>query len=138
MRQVLRKLVATLVAAVTIATPARALADEAGKYCTTFEQVESNATGGDYVGGLLIYETMGTVARSSEGTTTTTTISASGTAGIPGSGVTTSGSTSTTTVAPMSTVTTEEPIGYYKMNDGSIYQINCLTGESTQLVKPKN
>lgn len=128
MHKSMKKVVATLLAAVTFAAPMTAVAEEAGQ-CDRYEQVESNATGGDYVGGILVYETTATVTRSAP--TTTVTTSTSGTVGVPGTGGTST--VTTTTTQPGSTVSTPEPVGYYAMNDGSIYQINCVTGESTQL-----
>jgi hypothetical protein len=128
MHKVVKKLVATMVAAVTIAAPATALADEDAK-CSSYDQVSSNSTGGDYVGGTLFYETMATVTRSEPTTTSTTTTTVTG--GIPGTGA--SGSTTTTTTQPGATTATQEPIGYYAMNDGSIWTINCVTGEEKKI-----
>jgi hypothetical protein len=123
----MKKLVATMLAAATIGAPATALAD-AGQ-CSSYDQVSSNATGGDYVGGRLFYESEGEVTRSNPTTTTTTTTS--GSAGIPGTGATVT-STTTTTQSGSST-TTQEPIGYYAMNDGTIWTINCVTGEERKV-----
>jgi hypothetical protein len=131
MRTTFRKIVATALAA-TIATPVAAWAEE-GPNCSRFEQVESDATGGDWVGGLLMYETTGSVSRSDNGTTTTTTTTTTTQVGVPG---TNSGGSVTVTHQsnqPSTTITTQEPFGYYAMNDGSVYQINCVTGESRQL-----
>jgi hypothetical protein len=129
MQRVLKKLVATMLAAVTIAAPATALAEEDDGKCRSYEQVNSSSTGGDYVGGILFYETMATVTRSEPTTTTTTTTSV--TAGIPGTGA--GGSTTTTTTQPGATTATQEPVGYYSMNDGSIWTINCVTDEEKKI-----
>ena len=134
MRKTLRRIVAA-VAAAMIAAPAqaqsRASADE---YCTTYKQVASHATGGDWVGGTLVYETTGTVSRSGPTNTTTVTSSTTISAGLP---VGASGSVSTTVTTTMaqdgSTFTTQEPIGIYAMNDGSMYEIDCVTGESRRI-----
>lgn len=125
--------VAAMVGLATLMTPITALADEAGDYCSTYAQVESKATGGDYVGGLLMYETMATVQRQDDEVTVTTTVTTNGQVGVPGSGA--GGSTSTTvTTSTQGTVTTaQEPVGYYSMNDGSVYQINCVTGENRKV-----
>ena len=129
MHKVMKKLVATMLAAVTIAAPATALADDDAGKCSTYDQVNSKATGGDYVGGILIYETTATVTRSEPTTTTTTTTTV--TAGIPGTGGST---TSTTTTTQQGTTTaSQDPVGYYSMNDGSIWQINCATGEEKKI-----
>jgi hypothetical protein len=127
MHRVMKKLVATMLAAVTIAAPATALADD-GK-CSTYDQVSSNSTGGDYVGGILVYETTATVSRTEPTTTTTTTTTVN--AGIPGTGGSSTSTTTTTNTG--STTETQEPVGYYAMNDGSIWQIKCVTGEEKKL-----
>jgi hypothetical protein len=129
MHKVLKKLVATMVAAATIAAPATALAEEEGPKCSSYDQVSSNSTGGDYVGGTLIYETTATVSRTETTITTSSTTSAS--AGIPGTG--TSTSVTTTRTEAGTTTTAPEPVGYYAMNDGSIWRINCLTNEETKI-----
>src|SRR5262245_49559961 len=63
MRKTMKRFVATLLAAITVAAPATARADimDLTKYCSSYDQVESNSTGGDYVGGRLVYESMGSV-----------------------------------------------------------------------------
>jgi hypothetical protein len=128
MHRVMKKLVATMLAAVTVAAPATALAEDSGE-CSSYDQVHSNSTGGDYVGGTLIYETTATVARTESSITTTSTTTVS--AGIPGTGAST---TVTTTKSDGSTTTTtQEPVGYYAMNDGSIWRINCLTDEEKKI-----
>ena len=126
MRQAFKRFVATLVAAVTIATPGTVWA---GDYCATYAQVKSHTTGGDYVGGILSYETMGSVARSEGSTSTTSTYTTTAQVGSQGSGALVTMTTTETRTEPGNTVTTDEPIGYYEMNDGSMYQINCVTGE---------
>jgi hypothetical protein len=130
MRKTLKRIIATMLAAVTIGTPATAWG---GDYCATGTLVKSHATGGDYVAGILIYETMGSVARSESGGSSTSTASATGQLGVPGTGAGGTVTTSQTTTRPTTTVTTEEPIGFYAMNDGSVYEINCVTGEARQV-----
>jgi hypothetical protein len=128
MHRVMKKLVATMLAAVAIAAPATALADDGGE-CASYDQVKSSSTGGDYVGGRLIYESEGSVTRSEPTTTTTTTTT--GSAGVPGTG--TSITSTTTTTQPGTSTTTQEPIGYYAMNDGTIWTINCVTGDEKKV-----
>jgi hypothetical protein len=136
MRRSIRRIVAALAGAATIATPATAWADTkpGQKFCPTYTQVESNATGGQYVGGILIYETMGSVTRNDGQTNTSVSTTSGATAGVPnvasGSATTT---VTVTTEGESSSITAEEPIGYYRMNDGSVYQINCLTGDGDQI-----
>jgi hypothetical protein len=130
MRPMMKRIVAALLGAVTIATPATALAEE-GKWCSTYAQVESNATGGSYVGGILVYEVMATVTRTTPTVTTTTTTTSNVGAGIPGGPSAGTAQTITiTTSQPGEAISVEEPVGYYAMNDGSVYQINCLTGDA--------
>lgn len=134
MRRMIKRIVAALLGAVTIATPSTAMAEEAGKWCSTYAQVESNATGGSYVGGKLIFEVMATVTRTTPTITTSTTTTQNLGVGVPGGP--SAGTTQTTTVTTIQTgeaVTAEEPFGYYAMNDGSVYQINCLTGDANQI-----
>jgi hypothetical protein len=128
MHRVMKKLVATMLAAVTIAAPAAALAEDAGE-CTHYDQVHSNSTGGDYVGGTLFYETTASVARSDATITTTSTTSV--TVGVPGTGASTSVTTTRTETG--STTTAQEPLGYYAMNDGSVWTINCASGEEKKI-----
>jgi hypothetical protein len=128
MRKLVKRTMAALTA-VVLAVPVSLWGEEAG-YCRDYRQVASNATGGDWVAGRLMYETMGAVERTTEEvtvTTTTTTSAGVNTRVVSASGTTT---TSTTTKNETTTTTTEEPVGYYAMNDGSVYQINCITGES--------
>jgi hypothetical protein len=127
MRRTLKRIVATMLAAAVVGAPVSA---SAGDYCATGTLVRSHATGGDYIAGLLIYETMGSVEREHPGPTTTTTVTSSTEVGVGGTGITTTVSTTRTLTAETTVIGTEEPIGYYAMNDGSVYQINCLTGES--------
>jgi hypothetical protein len=136
MRKTCKRLVAAILAATTIAAPAKAWADpDVAPSCSTYDQVESNSTGGDYVGGILIYETEGTVSRSEPAKTTTATTTTSTQVGVPGSGVTGTVTVTTSTTQPGTVTTTKEPIGYYAMNDGTVYQINCLTGEFKKVSK---
>lgn len=131
MRMMWKRATAALVA-VSLATPVSVWGDEAG-YCPDYKQVASNATGGDWVAGRLMYETMGSITREEEKVTTTTTTTSG--AGVNGGVVSASGSTSTTVTVHSSseTTTAQEPLGYYAMNDGSVYQINCITGKATLL-----
>lgn len=127
MHKVMKKLVATLLAAITVAAPATAIADSG--YCSSYDQVHSNSTGGDYVGGTLFYESMTTVTRSDA--TVTTTVSSTATGGIPGTGASVTQTTTTTTEGQSRA--SQEPVGYYAMNDGSIWTINCVTGEERRI-----
>jgi hypothetical protein len=128
MRRTFRKLAAALLGAVMLAVPANAFADG---YCDKYDQVASNATGGDWVGGILMYETMATVERTEN--TTSETVSTSTTVG--GQAVGASGTTNVTLTTTNATTTTtaQEPVGYYAMNDGSVYQINCVTGQARKV-----
>ena len=127
MRKTFKRFVATMLAAAIVGAPASAWA---GDYCPTGKLVESHATGGDYIAGLLIYETMGTVSRQSSIETTTTTVTTSMQVGVPGTGATTTVTETQTVMAETSTNQTPEPLGFYAMNDGSMYEINCVTGEN--------
>ena len=134
MRMKFKRIVAALVSVTMVATPVTAWADKPGQdYCSTYSQVQSNATGGDYVGGLLMYETTGSVRRDGQSTTTTTTESVGGSLGAPGSGGTATYTTTVATTQTGTSVTTSEPIGFYSMNDGSVYEVNCLTGSSQKV-----
>jgi hypothetical protein len=128
MQRVLRKFAATMAAAITVAAPATALADDAPA-CGSYDQVSSSSTGGDYVGGTLLYETMATVTRYEP--TVTTTSTTSGSAGVPGTGTTVT--VTLTTSQPGTSTSAEEPVGYYAMNDGSVWTINCVTGEERKV-----
>jgi hypothetical protein len=130
MRKTFKRIVAAMLAAVTIGTPSTMWA---GEYCSTGAMVKSHATGGDYIAGILVYETMGTVTRSGPGGSSTTTTSTTGQVGVPGTGASGTITTSQTTVMPTTVVTTQEPIGIYAMNDGSLYEIDCATGQSTKI-----
>lgn len=130
MRPNLKRFVAALVGAATLLTPVSAFA---GDYCSTYAQVESKASGGQFVGGLLMYETMGTVTRHGDDVTVTTTTSSTAELGIPGSSAGNTVTISTTVNTPGTIVVTQEPIGYYQMNDGSVYQIRCLTGNAEKV-----
>ena len=93
----------------------------------------SNATGGDYIAGILIYETMGAVERNKGGQSTTITTSSGSELGAPPAVIGTTTTVSITSTDPSTVVTADEPVGYYKMNDGSVYQINCVSGETQQI-----
>jgi hypothetical protein len=81
---------------------------------------------------------MGTVESSTPTTSTTTTVSTSGEVGIPGTSAGSTTMISTTVTYEGETKTLQQPFGYYQMNDGSIYEINCLTGAYTQVKAPTN
>ena len=118
------RIVAALVGVVMVTAPATAWADpgaDGQDYCATYAQVASHSTGGDYVGGILSYEVMGTVSRPEGGSTVAD--------GVNIGGVT----TTVTMTSPGTTTTTQEPIGTYNMNDGTVWQVNCLTGASTKV-----
>jgi hypothetical protein len=136
MRRTFRRVVGALLGAATLATPATALADgkPGQQFCPTFKQVESDATGGQYVGGILIYETMGSVTRTSDVTTTTVSTTTGTEVGVEN--VASAGSTTTVSVSTTegtATTMADEPIGYYQMNDGSVYQVNCVTGQGEKV-----
>ena len=122
-----KRIVAALVGVAMTIAPVSAWADPSADgqdYCATYAQVASHATGGDYVGGILSYEGMGNVSRSEPSTTSTVTTTV--TIGAPGNG--TSTTITTTTTQPGNVTTTQEPIGTYNMNDGTVWEVNCLTG----------
>lgn len=135
MHRNVKRIIAAFVGGAMLATPAGAWAEKPGQdFCSTYDQVSSNATGGSYVGGILIYETTGSVQRSPGATTTTTTTSTTTTVSINGSGGSATTTVTTANTVPNGpTVTTDEPVGFYRMNDGSTYEINCLTGENRQV-----
>ena len=130
MRPKFKRFVAVLVGAVTLATPGTVWA---GQYCPTYAQVSSGSTGGSYVGGILIYETMATITTASPTVATTTTVSATGEVGVPGTSAGGTTGTSVTITQPGTIQSVQQPVGYYQMNDGSVYEINCITGDYTQV-----
>ena len=132
MRKTLKRTVAMVLAAVTLGAPATAWAD-AGGYCSTGAMVKSHATGGDYIAGILIYETMGTVARVEPSSSSTTTTSVTSQVGVPGTGAGGTVTTTQTNTNGSITTTTQEPVGFYAMNDGSLYEIDCVTGQATKI-----
>ena len=134
MRREFKRVLAALLGA-TMITPGTALADKkpGQNFCPTYDQVESDATGGSYVGGILMYETMGEVTRDGDKTTTTTTTTTSAQVGVPGTGATSTVTVTVATTESEPTTTTQAPIGFYKMNDGSTYEINCITGENKKV-----
>jgi hypothetical protein len=133
MRGTMKKFIATMLAAIVVAAPAKAWAYDYSPKCDSYDQVASNATGGDWVGGLLMFEAMATVVRPGETTTTTTSTTTTGSIGASGTSAGVSTTVTTTTTTTTSSTTTQEPVGYYAMNDGSVYMINCITGESKKL-----
>jgi len=131
MHRTFKRIVAVLLAAASIATPTRAWASGP---CSTYGQVASHATGGDWVGGLLVYQSVGTVTRHADGSSTSSSSTSGGSVDIPEIGGASGSSTSTTVMTQTgTTTTTQEPVGIYAMNDGSMYEINCITGESTRV-----
>jgi hypothetical protein len=119
-----KRIIAALVGVAMVTAPVSAWA---GEYCSTYHQVASHNTGGDWVGGILAYESWASVTRSDVSTTNTVTT----TIGLAG-GLGSTTVTSTTTQSGNST-TTQEPIGIYNMNDGTVWEVNCLTGASRQI-----
>ena len=113
-----KRIVAALVGVAMVTAPVSAWA---GEYCSTYDQVASHATGGDWVGGILSYETMGNVTRNDGGSSVSVSVS--------GGGVT----TTVTATQPGNITTTQEPIGTYNMNDGTVWQVNCLSGAATKI-----
>jgi hypothetical protein len=83
-----------------------------------------------------MYETTAQIGRSEPTTSITVSSTTSSSLGVPGSSVGTTTTISTTTTQQGGVVTAEEPVGYYTMNDGSVYQINCITGEAIQVKSP--
>jgi hypothetical protein len=130
-----KRSVAALVGVAMVATPSRLWADDRNTSpCPTFYQVASHATGGDWIAGILTYVDWGSVARSDNTTSTTTTTSTTGSLGVvavASESMTTSVTVTTTQTG--STTTTQEPIGFYNMNDGSTWQINCISWAARQL-----
>ena len=136
MRRRFKRVVAALIGGAMLVTPATALADAkpGQKFCPTYKQIESTATGGSYIAGILLYETMGKVSRTADRQTTTVSTTTSGELGVPKVVSTeTSTTVAVTTEEGSITTTADEPIGYYQMNDGSVYQVNCVTGQAEQV-----
>ena len=136
MRRSFKRVVAALIGGAMLVTPATALADAkpGQKFCPTYKQIESTATGGSYIAGILLYETMGSVERTNEQRSTTVSTTTSGELGVPRVASTeTSTTVAVTTEEATITTTADEPIGYYQMNDGSVYQVNCITNKSEQV-----
>lgn len=132
MRRRFRRCVAALVGAVMVATPGRVWAQSSFQ-CPTFKMVASHSTGGDWIAGLLMYQTDGSVTRTEATTSTTTTTSSNESVNSPIAAASVGASTTVTTTNTGGTVTTKEPFGYYAMNDGTTWQINCLNGEGRQI-----
>jgi hypothetical protein len=80
-----------------------------------------------------MYETMAEVTREGRRTTTATGTTTGGQIGVPGTGGNASITVTVTISESEPTISAQEPVGYYKMNDGSVYQINCLTGETNKI-----
>lgn len=129
MHKTMKRFVAALTGLAMAVAPVTAWADEAAG-CPLYVQVQSNATGGEFVAGLLV----DTATRE---TTTTTTTFFSGSAEVTGTVTVTSnnanGSLGTSYTRTVVTVSNEtNNIGYYKMNDGSSWEVNCTTGDATK------
>jgi hypothetical protein len=133
MRPRFKRIVAALMGAVSLATPGTVWA---GEYCPTYAQVASSSTGGSYVGGILMYETTATYETKDPTISTTTTVETTGSVGVPGTSAGGTTVISTTVIEEGETKTIQQPVGYYQMNDGSIYEINCITGAYTQVKAP--
>ena len=127
MRKTMKRLVAAMCGVVTMAAPGMAWAEVP---CSTYFQVKSTATGGEYVGGLLFSEGEKHLTisynKSSTGTTTATVTSEVGTSGATVTGE--AGTTTTTELAAEVVVSGTYNVGVYKMNDGSTWLVNCDTG----------
>jgi hypothetical protein len=129
MRTLTTRIVALVAGAVTMGMPAVLAAEEA-KPCPTSFYVQSNATGGDYVMGLLFSEE----ERPAEiSTVRTTNHAASATAEtelkLPVGSASASGTASTgTTTIEKVVIGGTYNVGIYKMNDGSTWAVNCDFG----------
>ena len=127
MRNSVQRVFAVICGVVTVGMPAVAAAEVP---CPTYFQVKSNATGGEYVGGLLYSESSKTVSLESEKITTTS-VSASAETEVkyPVGSVSGGGSLTSTTVEKETyTVTGDYNVGVYKMNDGTTWLVNCDIG----------
>jgi hypothetical protein len=127
MRTTVKRFVAAVCGVVTTAAPGMAWAE---KPCPTYFQVQSTATGGEFVGGLLFSESSRELTELRT-TTTTTTATASGETEIklPGGSASTSGTITKTVVEDQTTtVSGTHNVGVYKMNDGSTWLVNCDQG----------
>jgi hypothetical protein len=136
-----KRAVAALLAATTLVSPLRVWAEDyeyfmeedSSGLCSRYAQVKSNATGGDYVGGTLKYETLMTTTTKDPSTTVTTSTTTGIQIGIPGDNLTTTTTVTVTTVTDGATKSYSHPVGYYTMNDGSTYLIDCITGDAKKL-----
>jgi hypothetical protein len=126
MHKLTKKFVAILCGIATLVGPTTALAEGTG-FCTTYMQVRSNGTGGEYVGGLLKGETERTETREYYINTTVE-------SEVNGGGVVVTASTSGS-VGSGEKITRSETfdIGYYEMNDGSLWEVNCDTGAKARV-----
>ena len=124
MHKVTKRFVAVLCGIATLVGPTTALAEG---FCTTYLQVQSTTTGGEYIAGLLTGETTREVV-------TVRTLNTTVGSEINGGGVVVKASTSGT-VGTVDTVTTTETfdVGYYKMNDGSVWEVNCDRGDTRRV-----
>ncbi len=127
MRTSVKRFVAAVCGAVTMVAPGMAGAEVP---CQSYFQVKSNATGGDFVGGLLFSEGEKEVTISqTSGASGSTTTSVS--SELSGPGAKLSGDASSTTSASSGAnvvVSGSYNVGVYKMNDGSTWLVNCDTG----------
>lgn len=133
MRPKFKRFVAALVGVATLMSPVTVFA---GEYCSTYAQVESGSGGGQFVGGVLMYESLGTYTRSQPTTSVTTTTTANAQVGTSGTHAGNTVTISTTITTPGESLVIQQPVGYYAMNDGSVYEINCITGEETKISDP--
>jgi hypothetical protein len=130
MRTTVKRFVAAVCGVVTTAAPGMAWAE---KPCPTYFQVQSTATGGEFVGGLLFSESSRTLTdEKSKTTTTSLTANTETEIKLPVGSVSGGGTVTTTVVEEeKSTLTGTFNVGVYKMNDGSTWLVNC--DQNTQM-----
>lgn len=124
MNKLTKRVVAVLCGIATLVGPTTALAEGD---CKTYFQVESSATGGQYVGGLL---TATSQRAETETNQYSLLLSSEAAATIFGTGATV-GSTATHTIIRSETNTYD--VGHYTMNDGSKWEVNCDTGDAKRV-----
>jgi hypothetical protein len=122
MHKLTKKFVAILCGIATLVGPSTALAEGTG-FCTTYMQVRSGSTGGEYVGGLL----KGQIERE---TVTERYLNSTVESEINGGGVVVKASSGgSISSGDKMTITETFDIGFYQMNDGSVWEVNCDNGD---------
>lgn len=125
MHKVTKRFVAVLCGIATLVGPTTALAE--GGDCKTYFQVESTATGGQFVGGLLTATSQRAITEADQYSLLLTSDAA---AKIFGTGATV-GTTATHTKTYTETNTYD--VGHYTMNDGSKWEVNCDKGTAVRV-----